>query len=42
MSGLPEAKGATVIPFATPAGEPGIVYAAKNRSLFRSDEAGRS
>src|SRR6516164_26398 len=42
MSGLPEAKGSTVSQFATHAGEPGVIYAANNRGLFRSDNAGRS
>jgi hypothetical protein len=42
MSGLPEAKGTTVSQFATHAGEPGVIYAANNRGLFRSDNAGRS
>lgn len=42
MRGLPEAKGTTVSHFATHAGEPGVIYAANNRGLFRSDDAGRS
>ena len=42
MSGLPEAKGTTASRFATHAGEPGVIYAANNRGLFRSDDAGRS
>ena len=42
MSGLPEAKGTTASRFATRAGEPGVIYAANNRGLFRSDDAGRS
>src|SRR5215469_1126791 len=42
MSGLPESKGTTVSQFATHAGEPGVIYAANNRGLFRSDDAGRS
>ena len=42
MSGLPEAKGTTVSLFATHAGEPGVIYAANNRGLFRSENAGRS
>jgi hypothetical protein len=41
MSGLPEAKGTTVSQFATHADEPGVIYAANNRGLFRSDDAGR-
>ncbi len=42
MSGLPLAKGTTVSQFATHAGEPGVIYAANNHGLFRSDDAGRS
>jgi photosystem II stability/assembly factor-like uncharacterized protein len=42
MSGLPEARGTTASRFATHAGEPGVIYAANNRGLFRSDDAGRS
>src|SRR5580765_2594307 len=42
MSGLPQAKGTTASRFATHAGEPGVIYAANNRGLFRSDNAGRS
>jgi len=42
MNGLPEAKGTTVSHFATHAGEPGVIYAANNRGLFRSRDAGRS
>ena len=42
MSGLPEANGTTASQFATHAGEPGVIYAANNRGLFRSDDAGRS
>jgi len=42
MSGLPEAKGTTVTRFATHAGEPGVIYAANNHGLFRSEDAGRS
>ena len=42
MSGLPEAKGTTVSRFATHAGEPGVIYAANNHGLFRSDDAGWS
>ena len=42
MSGLPEAKGTTASRFATHAGEPGVIYAANNRGLFRSGDAGRS
>jgi len=42
MSGLPQAKGTTASRFATHADEPGVIYAANNRGLFRSDNAGRS
>ena len=42
MSGLPQAKGTTAGRFATHAGEPGVIYAANNHGLFRSDDAGRS
>src|SRR6202158_133610 len=42
MNGLPEAKGTTVSRFATHAGELGVIYAANNRGLFRSDDAGRN
>jgi hypothetical protein len=42
MSGLPEATGTTVSRFATHANEPGVIYAANNRGLFRSDDAGWS
>lgn len=42
MAGLPEAKGTTVSRFATHAAEPGVVYAANNRGVFRSDNAGRT
>jgi photosystem II stability/assembly factor-like uncharacterized protein len=42
MNGLPEAKGTTATHFATRAGEPGVIYAANNHGLFRSDDAGRS
>jgi len=42
MAGLPEAKGTTASRFATQVGEPGVIYAANNRGLFRSDDAARS
>ena len=42
MRGLPEAKGTTVSQFATHADEPGVMYAANNRGLCRSDDAGQS
>ena len=41
MRGLPDSKGTTASRFATHAGEPGVIYAANNRGLFRSDDAGR-
>jgi photosystem II stability/assembly factor-like uncharacterized protein len=41
MSGLREAKGTTVSRFATHTGEPGVIYAANNHGVFRSDDAGR-
>jgi photosystem II stability/assembly factor-like uncharacterized protein len=42
MVGLPEAMGTTVSRFATHVGEPGVIYGANNRGLFRSDDAGQS
>jgi hypothetical protein len=42
MSGLPEAKGTTASRFATDPREPGVIYAANNRGVFGSDDAGRS
>jgi len=42
MSGLPEARGTTASRFATHSGQAGVIYAANNRGLFRSDDAGRS
>jgi photosystem II stability/assembly factor-like uncharacterized protein len=42
MSGLPEARGTTASRFAAHATEPGVIYAANNRGLFRSDDAGLS
>jgi hypothetical protein len=42
MSGLPEAKGTTASRFATHADEPGVIYAANNCGLLRSDDAGRN
>ncbi len=42
MSGLPDAKGTTASRFGTQAGEPGVIYAANNHGVFRSDDAGRS
>jgi photosystem II stability/assembly factor-like uncharacterized protein len=40
MNALPAAKGMSVSRFATHANEPGVIYAANNRGLFRSDDAG--
>jgi photosystem II stability/assembly factor-like uncharacterized protein len=40
VSGLPEAKGTTVSRLATHPDEPGVVYAANNRGVFRSADAG--
>jgi photosystem II stability/assembly factor-like uncharacterized protein len=40
MAGLPEATGTTVSRFATPGAEPGVVYAANNRGVFRTDDGG--
>ena len=42
MTGLPKAKGMTVSQFATHAGEPNVIYAANNRGLFRSNDAGQN
>jgi photosystem II stability/assembly factor-like uncharacterized protein len=42
MSGLPEAKGTTASRFAPDAGQPGVIYAANNRGLFQSQDAGRT
>jgi photosystem II stability/assembly factor-like uncharacterized protein len=42
MSGLPEAKGTVASRFATHTSEPGVIYAANNHGLFRSDDGGRS
>jgi photosystem II stability/assembly factor-like uncharacterized protein len=42
MSGLPDGKGTTASRFATHAGEPGVIYTANNRGLFKSVDAGRS
>src|SRR6266567_3342512 len=42
MSGLPDSKGTTATRFATYAGELGVIYAANNRGLFKSEDAGRS
>jgi photosystem II stability/assembly factor-like uncharacterized protein len=42
MNGLPDARGTTASRFATHASEPGVIYAANNRGLFRSDDAGRN
>jgi hypothetical protein len=42
MTGLPDARGMTVNRFTTHPSEPGAVYAANNRGLFRSQDAGRT
>jgi len=42
MQGLPDARGTTASRFATHPDEPGVIYAANNRGLFRSTDAGRS
>ena len=42
MSGLPPAGGTTASRFATHASERGVIYAANNRGLFRSEDAGRN
>jgi photosystem II stability/assembly factor-like uncharacterized protein len=42
MSGLTGAKGTTASRFATDPSDPGVIYAANNRGLFRSDDAARS
>jgi hypothetical protein len=42
MSGLPQAQGTTVSRLATYSDEPGVIYAANNRGLFKSDDAGRN
>ena len=41
MAGLPPATGTTASRFAVHPGEPGVIYAANNRGVFRSDDAGR-
>jgi photosystem II stability/assembly factor-like uncharacterized protein len=42
LSGLPDPKGTTVSQFTMHADEPGVIYAANNHGLFRSDDAGQS
>jgi photosystem II stability/assembly factor-like uncharacterized protein len=42
MEGLPESEGTTASRFATHASEPGVIYAANNRGIFRSVNAGRT
>jgi hypothetical protein len=42
MSGLAEARGTTASEFAAHPDEPGVICAANNRRLFRSDTAGRN
>src|SRR5262249_43121245 len=41
MNGLPQARGTTASRFAVHPGEPGVIYAANNHGVFRSDDAGR-
>lgn len=42
MQGLPDAQGTTASRFATHPEEQGVVYAANNRGLYRSADAGRT
>ncbi len=42
MQGLPDARGTTASRFATQPEEPGVVYTANNRGVFRSVDAGRN
>ena len=42
MEGLPDARGTTVSRFATHPDERGVVYAANNRGVYRSADAGRA
>ncbi len=42
MQGLPDARGTTASHFATPQDEPGVIYAANNRGVYRSADAGRT
>jgi photosystem II stability/assembly factor-like uncharacterized protein len=42
MQGLPDALGTTASRFATHPSEPGVVYAANNRGIFRTADAGRA
>lgn len=42
MEGLPDSEGTTASRFATRPDEPGVVYAANNRGLYRSINAGRA
>ena len=41
MTGLPQASGTTACRFAVHPGKPGVIYAANNRGVFRTDDAGR-
>jgi photosystem II stability/assembly factor-like uncharacterized protein len=41
MTGLPQASGTTASRFAVHPTEPNVIYAANNRGVFRSDDAGR-
>ena len=42
MEGLPAARGTTASRFATHPQEPGVIYAANNRGVFNSTDAGRT
>src|SRR5437667_9560002 len=42
MEGLPAARGTTASRFATHPQEPGVIYAANNRGVFSSTDAGRT
>lgn len=42
MRGLPDAQGTTVSRFGTLPGDSGVVYAANNRGVYRSDDSGDS
>jgi len=42
MEGLPAARGTTASHFATHPQEPGVIYAANNRGVFNSTDAGRT
>ena len=42
MTGLPDAQGTVASRFAVSPGEPGVIYAANNHGIFRTDDAGKS